>query len=157
MKISQNANNLKIKINKNNIKKPLNETKLNSKDKKNKQNNNISQQKIKEKKCYSYKKDSKKNNNIQIEENRLYINNGNKELISIISKDNNNINNIKQKEDILYYNTEVNSNIINSIYNMNNSGHICKVYKNCLNEGNKIPSKNRWKQSKKRKRRFIIS
>ena len=135
IKLSQNANNLKIKINKTNIKKPLNKTKFNSKDKKNKQNKNtISQQKIKEKKCYSYKKDSKKDNVIQIKENRLYINNGNKELSSIISKDNNNIKNIKQKEDILYYNTEVNSNIINTI---NNSGPKCKVYENCLNEGNK--------------------
>ena len=137
MKLNQNTNNSKIKNNKSNNKKPLNETNLNPKDVKNIQINNISQQKIKDKKCFSYKKDTKKNNNIQIKENNLFINNEDKELISLISKNNNNSNNIKPKEDIFYYNTEMNSNIINTIHNMNNSGRICKIYKNCLNEGNK--------------------
>ena len=133
IKLNQNmtTNNFKIKKN-----KTYNDNKSKSKDKKNNQNNNILQKKMNNKKCNSYKKELKKNtNNNSKDKSYLKINNSDKELMKILASSN--YNNIKQNEDIYYYNTEISTSLINKIYNMNNSGRICKVYENCLIEGNK--------------------
>ena len=132
IKLNQNItiNNLQIKKN-----KTLNESKL--KVKKNKQNNNNSHKKINNKKSNSYKKEIKKNIfNDSKEKHNFIINRPDKELMKILGK-NNNYNNI-QNENIYYYNTEISTSLINSIYKMNNSGRNCRVYENCLIEGNKF-------------------
>ena len=127
IKLNQNItiNNLKLKKN-----KALNDSKLKAK---NYQNFNNSHKKINNKKSNSYKKEIKKNiNNDSKEKSNIAVNRSDKELIKILAKNN------KQNEDIYYYNTEITTSLINSMYNMNNSGRICKVYENCLIEGNKF-------------------
>ena len=126
--------NIKSKINKSKNKREnkVHNNSINSKDRsiliKNKKNNNFSQKNIIDKKC-------KKNIKIK-EKNNLIINNDEMELIKSFS--NNNLKETSSKEDMQHYNTEVSSQIINSIYNINNPGRICKVYENCLLDGNKF-------------------
>ena len=126
--------NIKSKINKSKNKREnkAHNNSINSKDRnillKNKKNINFSQKNIIDKKC-------KKNNKIK-EKNNLIINNDEIELIKSFS--NNNFKESSSKEDMPHYNTEISSQIINSIYNINNAGRICKVYENCLLDGNKF-------------------
>ena len=126
--------NIKSKINKSKNKREnkVHNNSINSKDRsillKNKKNNNSSQKNIIDKKC-------KKNIKIK-EKNNLLINNDEMELIKSLS--NNNFKEPTSKEDIHHYNTEISSQIINSIYNNNNAGRICKVYENCLLDENKM-------------------
>lgn len=135
-KINQSSilDNIKSKINKSKNKREnkVHNNSINSKDRnillKNKKNNNFSQKNIIDKK-------SKKNIKIK-EKNNLIINNEEMEFIKSLS--NNNLKETSSKEDMQHYNTEISSQIINSIYNINNAGRICKVYENCLLDGNKF-------------------
>ena len=130
MKICKNSilNNSKTKKNKIS-------SNFNSLEKNNKKTNNNSKKKLMDKKNKSSKKEIKTNNNIQLKEKLNLIKN-NREKLIIKALNNDNCNTIKSNEDIQYYNTEISSKIISTIYNMRNP--TCKVYENCLFEKNKF-------------------
>ena len=139
--LQHKESSVKMKICKNSIlnnsknKKNKNSSNLNSLEKNNKQINNNSKKKLMDKKNKSSIKEIKTNNNIQLKEKLNLIKN-NREKLLIKSINNDNCNTIKSNEDIQYYNTEISSKIISTIYNMRN--RTCKVYENCLLEKNKF-------------------
>ena len=135
--------NSKLKINKSQSKKDKKKTynnNLNPKDKKNLSQNNKkinknSQENINNKK-YIESKTEIKNNNIKLEDkNKFIVNNFENEIIKSLGKNDNFIN-LENKDELQYFNTEISSNIINTIYSKHNPEYFCKVYENCLLKGN---------------------